>query len=163
MHVQGQFRRSVLSKSNWQNLNLIKEKVSHVDEIHRLQKIEKGKRWERFREIRQLVVDEYLMRKRIQRMAEEIVRIHTVHQIVYKVKANIEKVEFQREAELKSAFMAIKISQLWRRRCKRWGQTPLVMRKNKLRHLITFDSAMMKDTGERRALLALKAFWAENL
>ena len=84
--------------------------MTHIEKIRRLQKIEKGKRWDKFREIKQIVVDEYLVRKRIQRMAEEIIRIYFMKQIVHKIKANMERVEYLREAELKSAFMVIKIS-----------------------------------------------------
>lgn len=141
---------------------LLKEQQGdqEVDKI--LVNLNKMRKWDRFRQARQIVLDEYLKRKRVQRQAEMFVRIYLLHQLIKHLNENYKTVEHMKEVKLKSAFMCLKIGHLWKRRYKRWGGSHERIVQGKLKKALTFKTNIIHETKYEAALIKLKTFIVDN-
>ena len=70
IYIQDKFRKSILNKSNSQNLRLIKLRVDKMEHVKRRDLLEKQEKWGKFREARDLVLMDYISIKKYQRRAE---------------------------------------------------------------------------------------------
>jgi len=66
LDVKQGFQRSILNKSNKQNLELLIQRKETNGNLERHKNLHKLTKWDRFRERREVVIDNYLRQKRRQ-------------------------------------------------------------------------------------------------
>lgn len=163
MFIRSQFKRSILYKSNHQNLQIIKKNKEHQEDNQRIENIEKLHKWDKFRQARQVVVDEYIRLKRKQMRALGFLHQILKYKIIMKLKENYEMAQYLHEVQLKSAFMCLKIAHLWKRRCKRWGmKRKVVYYSRRAFKLNTINAILITDTLQERGKKIITEFFAEQ-
>ena len=83
------------------------------------------------------MMDRYIRLRKIQTLCETYVKYTFLNQILQYLTKNYEEASFIYEKKQKSKLMYIKITFLWIRRCKRWGDGAETRSRRKIKNCIT--------------------------
>lgn len=97
-------------------MKFVKDRVKRIELENRTKILKKKHRWDKFRMARNLVINEYMLRKRLLTLVSSIVSLIIQLKFIMVMKRNIAIIEHRKEAQLKSTFMCLKMKQLWRKR-----------------------------------------------
>ena len=80
-----------------------------------------SKKWDRFRELRKQYIDLYIRLRKKQSMVEMLAKVLLMRKCIGHVAKCYDYKWNERERILKGRYLNLKISQVWRRRLKRWA------------------------------------------
>lgn len=80
------------------------------------------RRWDDFRNRRDLIQDRYSILKKKQVLAESHVKQLFMLRFIKRIIRKFNEAKLKKTKDLKARFLTLRISQMWKRRRKRWGQ-----------------------------------------
>lgn len=152
------FKKSVLCKSNGQNLEILKKNQIDREQEKRALYLVKLSRWDRFRERKQEHIDRYLKVKRQSRMLESIAKLALGVQVIKDVNMIFKEAVHNHIKKLKMQFLSIKICHVWFRRNRRWGEDEAAIIRNKIPKFFSIFAQYTLDIFKLRAAPLIQQF-----
>jgi hypothetical protein len=115
------FKKSVLSKNNAVNLELIKLQKNQNELMKRNHDLLKLNKWQDFRERKAAAIKKYLQLKRNQQALNKLCMQVFLYKIIKKLQANYKAGWEEYEKHCKKQFVYLMISNRWRQRRSRFG------------------------------------------
>ena len=155
------FRQSILSKNNTQNLELYK--LQHnVKEFKRRQDIiEKQKKWMNFKEEKQKVFDEYLKVKRKQLIIKAYLTHMQLLLVLKYVACAFMEARFRHERKLIEMFLNRNLANMYIKHLKRFRRDIPLIRHTQTRQVMTFKAVLINVEMYNKSLDNLKPLFLE--
>ena len=161
--MQKYFVKSSLKRDSDLNLKKIRKSLNTQQVIKRQNTIDSNRRWQEFRHRREKVVDEYVQSRKIQAMAQIIMRQYWLRYIFKQFNSNFQKSLRIRNIKQQILFSVLKIAARWRERCRKYGNNLDWIFRNKIRQSVSFQINIQYPYLRRQAIRIIDDFIQDNV
>ena len=121
------------------------------------------KKWDVFREKREMITDQYAALRKKQSFSETFIKYIVLRQFFEYLSNNFMIAYIKKEKQMKAVYMTLKIKQIWKRRVRKMQSKTLPEAHQKSRYFLTFFGQSMKMSARARAMKHLKMFLKQQI